>query len=120
MRKYALILIFLISTVVVHGQGLLSPNNAPVMTTKPVTVGEAKNLPHDSWVTITGNITGVLPGGHNYTFRDRTGEISVDIGPKEWRGLSVEASDRVEIQGEVKVQRGQISIKVHAIRKTGA
>ena len=131
MRKYALSgilsLIFLFLTVAVHGQGLPrpAPNNnnnaqAPVMTNRPITVREAKDLPHDSWVTLTGNITGVLPGGHNYTFRDPSGDITVDIGPKEWRGLSVDVSDRVEISGEVKIHRGQISIKVHAIRKTGA
>jgi uncharacterized protein (TIGR00156 family) len=130
MRRYALSgilsLILLSSTVIVHGQGFTGPvtnyNNNPqrqaVMRNQPITVSEAKNLPNDSWVTLTGNITGVLPGGHNYTFRDPSGEIAVDIGPKEWRGLSVDAADRVEIHGEVKIHRGQVSIKVHAI--TGA
>jgi len=45
------------------------------------------------------------------------GEITIDIGPKEWCGLSVGESDRVEISGEVKRDRRQVSIKVHAIRK---
>jgi uncharacterized protein (TIGR00156 family) len=82
-----------------------------------VTINEARNLPHDSWVVLTGNIVFSLPPPHDYTFRDSSGEITIDIGPKEWRGLSVGVSDRVEISGEVKRERGQIFIKVHAIRK---
>jgi uncharacterized protein (TIGR00156 family) len=91
-----------------------------VMSNQPVTVNEAKNLPHDSWVILTGTIVNTLPEHNNYTFRDSSGDIAVDIGPKEWRGLSVDVSDRIEIHGEVKNHRGQILIKVHAIRKMGA
>jgi uncharacterized protein (TIGR00156 family) len=103
-------------------QGFTGPTltqSQAVMASQPVTVIEARNLPHDSWVVLAGNIVNMLPGGKNYTFRDSSGDITVDIGPKEWRGLSVGASDRVEIYGEVKIHRGQISIKVHAITGTG-
>jgi uncharacterized protein (TIGR00156 family) len=85
------------------------------MTDRPVPVREAKNYPHDSWVVITGNIANALPGGTCFMFRDGSGEIPVEIGPKEWRGFSAGVSDRVEICGEVKIQRGQVSIKVHVI-----
>jgi uncharacterized protein (TIGR00156 family) len=103
-------------------QGFTGPTltqSQAVMVSQPITVIEARNLPHDSWVVLAGNIVNMLPGGRNYTFRDSSGEITVDIGPKEWRGLSVGVSDRVEIYGEVKIHRGQISIKVHAITGTG-
>jgi uncharacterized protein (TIGR00156 family) len=90
---------------------------AKLNTQRSVTVNEARNLSHDSWVVLTGNIVYSLPPPHDYTFRDSSGEITIDIGPKEWRGLSVGESDRVEISGEVKIQRGQVSINVHAIRK---
>jgi len=89
----------------------------PVTVGKSVTTNEAKNYPHDSWVVINGNIVSVLPGGRHFMFRDSSGEIPIEIGPKEWRGLSVGVSDKVEISGEVKKERGQIFIKVHAIRK---
>ncbi len=82
-----------------------------------VTIEQAKNYPHDSWVIITGNIVSVLPGGRHFMFRDSSGEIPVEIGPKEWRGLSVGEYDKVEISGEMKRERGQVFIKVHAIRK---
>jgi uncharacterized protein (TIGR00156 family) len=68
-------------------------------------------------VILTGNIIYFLPAPNEYTFRDSSGEITVDIGPKEWRDLSASETDRVEISGEVKKERGQIFIKVHAIRK---
>ena len=91
----------------------------PVMMSQPITVREARNLPHDSWVILNGNIINALPGGNHYTFRDSSGEITVDIGWKEWRGLSAGVSDRVEIYGEVKIERGQLFIKVHAISGGG-
>jgi len=111
-------------TINVHGQGFTGPGSDStqgqfVMIDRPITINEAKNLPHDSWVMLTGNIVNSLPGGNHYTLRDSSGEIAVDIGPKEWRGLSVGVSDRIEIYGEVKITRGQISIKVHAITGDG-
>ena len=106
---FGICLIIFFAPLVVHGQ--------PVMTSEPITVREAAALPHDSWVILIGNIVNALPGGKNYTFRDSSGEIIVEIGSKHWRGLSVSASDRVQLYGEVKIKRGLVSIKVHAIRR---
>ena len=86
-----------------------------VMIEHPITVNEARNLPRDSWVILTGNIVNSLPGGRYYTFRDSSGEIIVEIGWRVWRGLSVGATDRVEICGEVNTNRRQVSINVEAI-----
>ena len=99
--------------------GFIGQALTPRMVSQPITVNEAKNLPHDSWVILTGNIMNMLPGGHNYTFRDASGEITVDIGPKEWRGVSVGSQDNIVIYGEVKIHRGLTSIKVHAISGPG-
>jgi uncharacterized protein (TIGR00156 family) len=111
-------------TVSVHGQGFTGPGTGdqPVMVSQSVTISEARNYPHDSWVVLTGNIVNALPGGTYFTFRDSSGEIPVEIGPKEWRGFSVwpvfsGVSDTVEISKEKKKERGQVFIKVHAIRK---
>ena len=120
MKIYVYSLLLLLTTAVIYGQGFTGPGSErqAVMINHFISVSEARNLPHDSWVTLSGNLINKLPEGkHNYTFRDSSGEITVDIGPKEWRGLSVDAADKVEIYGEVKIHRGQISIKVHAIRK---
>ena len=115
MKKYTLSVIcffsFLFITVVVHGQGFNGPgvdNNRqgrPVMVNAPIPVSEARNLPHDSWVIATGNIINSV-GKEYYTFRDSSGEISVEIEREVWRGLSVGVSDRVEIHGELKIKRG--------------
>ena len=120
MRRYIFGLALLLASAAVYGQGFTGQSGGqPVMISHPISVSEAKNLPHDSWVVLNGNIINMLPGGRQYTFRDASGEIAVDIGPKEWRGLSVGISDKVEIYGEVKSRRGFIHIKVHAIKIIG-
>ena len=127
MQKYLLFGIcgFLLLPGIVYGQGFTGPgvgNNylsGPVMVSQPIMVSEVRGLPHDSWVVISGNIVNMLPGGKNYTFRDSSGEIIVEIGAKHWRGLSAGVSDSVVIYGEVKINRGLVSIKAHAISGSG-
>jgi len=121
MRRYFYGLLLLLTTVAAYGQGFTGPGSdgQAVMVSRFISVSEAKNLPHDSWVVLNGNIVNMLPGGRQYTFRDTTGDIAVDIGPKEWRGLSVDISDKVGIYGEIKLHRGLIHVKVHAITGTG-
>jgi len=129
MEKRTLSVIWLFSllfvTVIVHGQGFNGPgvnNNRqgqPVMVNVPILVSAARNLPKDSWVVLSGNITNTLPGGKYYTFRDSSGEITIEIEPKVWRGLSVEPSDRVVIGGEIEVNKGQVLIEVKTISGSG-
>ena len=120
---YAFTVLFLFSVHHIVAQGFTGPSSQnhiqPVMASQPITIVEARNLPHDSFVILSGNIVGTLPGGKNYTFRDSTGETAVEIGSKQWRGLSVVPGDSVVIYGEVKIQRGHVIIKVHAITGTG-
>ena len=121
MKRYTLLAMFglllLYVTVFVHAQGFTGPGTSgqPIMSGQSVSISEAKTYPHDSWVVITGNIASPLPGGTYFMFRDSSGEIPVEIGPKEWRGFSAATSDTVEISGEVKKERGQVFIKVHVI-----
>jgi uncharacterized protein (TIGR00156 family) len=107
-----------VHAIIGNGRSTARQGQAATITV-PITINEAINLPHDSWVILTGNIVYALPDRHNYTFRDSTGEITVDIGPKEWRGLSVDVTDCLEICGEVKNHRGVISFKAQAIRIIG-
>lgn len=81
-----------------------------------VTVEQLKNLPDDTIVLLTGNIADSL-GDSKYTFRDRTGEITVEIDRKAWGNLQVSETDTVEISGEVDVERGRIIVDVNTIRK---
>ena len=107
----------------ISGTGRVNARVGQTVTiTKPITINEAINLPYDSWVVLNGNIINFLTTGkHHYTFRDSSGgEITVDIGNKNWRGLSVGVSDKVEIYGEIKFNRyGQIHVKVHAVKLAG-
>ena len=129
MKKRALSVIWFFSllfvTVVVQGQGFNGPgidNNRqrqPVMINAPIPVSEARNLPKDSWVALSGNIIKTLPGGKYYMFHDSSGEITVKIEPKVWRGLSVEPSDRVVLGGEIEVNKGQVSIDVKTVYGSG-
>ena len=123
MNKYVFFCILIFVAQSIFGQGFIGPgaNNStqPVMAGGPITIMEARNLPHDSFVILNGNVVNALPGGKNYTFRDFSGEITVEIGSKHWRGLSVVSSDNVVIYGEVKIHRGHVSIKAHAITGTG-
>ena len=118
-------LLFLFTTVIVHGQGFTGPKadtdrpGGPVTVLEPIPVSQARILPKDSWVVLTGNVVNTLPGGKYYTFRDSSGEITVEIEPKVWRGLSVEPSDTVTINGEVEVKKGQVSIEVKAVSGSG-
>ena len=83
-----------------------------------VTVNQLQTLPlAKSYVTLTGNITQSL-GRKNYTFRDTTGEITVDIDTHYWWGLSVSPSDRIQILVEVERKRnGKIEAYAKGIRK---
>ena len=84
----------------------------------PITVMEARHLPDNSWVTLTGNIVNSLPGGRDYTFRDYSGEIIVRIDRRVWRGLFVDVSDIVEISGVIRVRGQQVTINVETISST--
>jgi uncharacterized protein (TIGR00156 family) len=81
-----------------------------------VTVNEAKNLPDDTKVLLTGKLA-QSPEDEKYIFSDSTGEISVEIDRKIMRRLSVGISDTVEISGEVDNEKGKVEIDVKNIRK---
>ncbi len=81
-----------------------------------VTVEQAKLLPNDTKVLLTGTITESL-GDEKYIFRDPTGEIMVEIERELLRHVSVSAGGSVEISGEVDIERRQLIIDVENIRK---
>jgi uncharacterized protein (TIGR00156 family) len=123
-------LTLLFSAALVHGQGFTGPGSRnndrqdnrrvqAVTVSQPVTVSEAGNLPDDSWVILRGNIAGALPGGKYYTFRDPSGEITVEIDWRVWRGLSAGPSDLVDISGGLEIKRDRTLIEVRTITRAG-
>ena len=84
---------------------------------RAVTVSQLSTVPNKTYVILTGTITQSI-GREYYTFRDATGETTVEIENHIWRGLSVGPSDRVELTAQVEIKRGgRIEVEVKSIRK---
>jgi uncharacterized protein (TIGR00156 family) len=81
-----------------------------------VTVAEAKSLADDTRVVLQGTVVNSL-GDEEYTFKDESGEIVVEIDRRVWNGVSVGPNDRVEIYGEVDADRRGAEIDVRTITK---
>ena len=82
-----------------------------------VTVAQAKALPDNSRILLTGNLVN-SPRRDYYTFRDTSGEILVEIEKKYWGGISITADDQVQIFGELdKDRKGRIEVDVAIVRK---
>lgn len=80
------------------------------------TVDAAKRLQDDAPVTLRGNII-QQNSDDDYTFKDSTGTISVDIDSKHWNGVNVTPSDVVEIIGEVDKDKKGVEIDVKQLKK---
>lgn len=82
--------------------GFSGPGNQPV----PQTVQQAKNLPDDTKVVLTGRLTNQL-SKDDYTFQDQTGEIVVEIERKVFGDNSVSPANVIRIYGKVDKDFGQ-------------
>lgn len=80
------------------------------------TVDAAKRLQDDAPVTLRGNII-QQNSDDDYTFKDSTGTISVDIDRKHWNGVNVTPNDVVEIVGEVDKDKKGVEIDVKQLKK---
>ncbi|KOC88395.1 YgiW/YdeI family stress tolerance OB fold protein [Winslowiella iniecta] len=129
MKKTAALLAIaaLVSTPVLAAQngGFVDPN-APAASVQKggftgpngsvVTVKQAQDMKDDSWVTLRGNIEKRV-GDEDYTFRDATGTMTVEIDHKRWNGLTVSPGDKVELQGELDKDFNSVELDVKQVRK---
>jgi uncharacterized protein (TIGR00156 family) len=102
-----------------YGQGFTGPGSGTIPgQAQTVTVSQAGSLPDNSLVILTGNIVQAL-GREKYTFRDATGDITIDIDRELWilTGLSISPNDRVEIGGKLDVERRRTKLDVKYIKK---
>ena len=121
MKKYAVLffLMIVLAASAVCGQGfnglVASSTSGPVQA---VTVSQAKSLPDHTLVVLTGSIVASL-GREKFTFRDSTGEITIDIDRNLWvlLDVSVETNDQVEIRGELDVEKRVTEVDVKFIKK---
>ncbi len=81
-----------------------------------MTVAEAKKLGDDTPVVLIGKLEKSL-GGEKYLFTDNTGSVTVEIDNDDWRGLTVNDKDTVEIRGEVDKDFMNFEIDVDSIAK---
>jgi uncharacterized protein (TIGR00156 family) len=65
-------------------------------------------------VTLTGFIVASL-GGEQYTFKDSTGNINVEIDSDKWFGLKVTPSTKVTIDGEIDKEFNYTKIDVERV-----
>ena len=85
-------------------------------TISAMSVAEAKKLSDDTPVVLVGKIEKNL-GSDKYSFRDKTGDITIEIDDDEWNGLTVDPNDTVEIRGEIDKDFTSIEVDVDAIVK---
>lgn len=99
-------------SVTAHAQsgGFSGPDNR-----RAVTTAEIAALDDDTSVRLVGYVVEAV-GDEEYTFRDETGTIIVEIDGDEWNGLEVTPTMRVEIAGEVDRDGGKAEIEVDSIR----
>lgn len=64
------------------------------------TVEKAKKMRDDAHIVLTGYIVSRI-GGEKYVFRDNSGDITVEIDDKDFRGQTVTPQNLVRIIGEV-------------------
>ena len=81
-----------------------------------VSVAEALKLGDDAPVVLTGKIEKNL-GGEKYLFTDNTGSITIEIDNEDWRGVTVNEKDIVEIRGEVDKDLMNLEIDVDSVTK---
>lgn len=117
----------LVSTPVLAAQngGFVDPN-APAANVQKggftgpngsvATVKQAQDMKDDSWITLRGNIEKRI-GNEDYTFRDATGTITVEIDDKRWDGQTISPSDKVELQGELDKDFNSVEVDVKRVRK---
>ncbi len=81
-----------------------------------ITVAEALKLGDDKQVILVGKIEKSL-GNEKYTFTDNTGSVTVEIDDDEWRGLTLNENDIVEIKGEIDKDFTSFEVDVDSITK---
>lgn len=96
----------MLRTIAVLGFFLLAATSSlaqftgPSRTTNQITVAEVADARVGSRVTLVGNVIERRWDDY-YTFRDETGDITVEIDQRIWRRQPVGVDTQVQISGEV-------------------
>ncbi|MFD1438863.1 NirD/YgiW/YdeI family stress tolerance protein [Acinetobacter terrae] len=71
-----------------------------------VTVAEAKQLPDETAVMLSGTIVRKTHKDH-YELKDSSGKIGIEVDSDLWRPMGLKAGDKVKVIGEVDTHTGQ-------------
>jgi len=101
------------------GPGYAGPDFSSEAYTGPgpafVAAAQALSMDDNGWVALKGVISQRL-GGREYLFADASGAIEAHIGPAEWMGQHISASDTVEIHGHIHKDRRRSHAYIHVER----
>lgn len=83
-------------------EGPVGGFEGPVRGAQAETVEKALQLAHDSRVILAGNIIASVAGEKNqYIFKDATGELTIVIPPKQFKGQTINPETKVRIGGKL-------------------
>ncbi|MDN5511308.1 NirD/YgiW/YdeI family stress tolerance protein [Acinetobacter sp.] len=71
-----------------------------------VTVAEAKKLPDETAVMLSGVIVRKTHKDH-FELKDSSGKIGIEVDSDLWRPMGLKAGDKVKVMGEVDTHTGQ-------------
>ena len=71
-----------------------------------VTVAEAKKIPDETAVTLSGVIVRKTQKDH-FELKDSSGKIGMEVDSDLWRPMGLKAGDKVKVIGEVDTNTGQ-------------
>ena len=84
--------------------------------TAVVTVKEAQLLNDDTYVSLRGQITDRLTDDE-YTFKDETGTMVVEIDNDKWCSRSFRLNENLELTGEIEKKSNSVKLDVDLIRR---
>lgn len=97
-------------------RGFIGPNTGQQTVESVKNGGFFSFFTDDRPVVLTGHIIGAV-GGELYTFRDETGEITLDIDHEVWYGIPpITPQTRITVYGEVDNDFLSTHIEVDGIR----
>ena len=81
-----------------------------------VDIKDVMNMYDEQTATVRGNIVRQL-SDDKYLFKDKTGELVVEIDYKYWNGLQVSEKDVLELTGEIDKDYNSVKLDVFMVKK---
>ena len=80
------------------------------------TVADALKANDDTPVILEGQIVKQLDSDE-FTFKDATGEIQIDVSKRAWNGQTITPQDTIQIRGKVDKEWGNAEVDVKQVTK---